>query len=281
LNQLKKDRFVRVTTGMLPEAVGAFGDEIFKASSATLNTLLKVLNERQYTEEGQSKPCPLRVFVGASNEWPQGEELGALYDRFLFRKAVKPVSSRSRERLLYGDIRPQPVKNRIQTEEMDQAREEASSIPFSPAAKETFRNILSQCQSEGVIPGDRRLRKCVKACQSSAWLAAETEVRDAHLAILKHCLWQEPSQAAKVGSIVTGLSAPSSAKLAEIQDEFLGVEEETQKGGVKDFKAMSATIAKLADLEKRAREQGDKGKELAKSIAEQIKEVKLKAVELV
>lgn len=46
LRALKEDRYVRVTAGKLPEADYAFLDEVLKASSAVLNTLLKLLNER-------------------------------------------------------------------------------------------------------------------------------------------------------------------------------------------------------------------------------------------
>ena len=37
---------------------------------------------------------PLLAVVGASNELPDSEELEALYDRFLFRKEVRPISDR-------------------------------------------------------------------------------------------------------------------------------------------------------------------------------------------
>ena len=105
---LKEDRYRRVTAGKLPEAELAFLDELFKGSSAILNTLLKMLNERVFENDGATVPVPLKLCLAASNEWPQayegGKELNALFDRLLFRKAVRP---QQRQRGLHPPRRPQ------------------------------------------------------------------------------------------------------------------------------------------------------------------------------
>lgn len=63
-------------------------DETFKANSAILNTLLTLMNERLFHNDGQPTPCPLVTLFGASNELPEGRELEALFDRFLLRYEV-------------------------------------------------------------------------------------------------------------------------------------------------------------------------------------------------
>src|SRR6266542_2166206 len=57
LKALEQDRFKRVLTGKLPEAQFAFIDECFKANSAILNSLLTLVNERLYHDDG----APLNV----------------------------------------------------------------------------------------------------------------------------------------------------------------------------------------------------------------------------
>ena len=82
---IEKQTYRRVTTGYLPTAQIAFLDEVFKASSAILNTLLSVLNERVFYNEGYAEPVPLTTIFAASNEPPQDESLAALFDRFPLR----------------------------------------------------------------------------------------------------------------------------------------------------------------------------------------------------
>ena len=88
LKALENDQFVRNTDGFLPTADIAFIDEIFKANSAILNTLLTVLNERKFDNGNKRFTVPLIALIGASNELPDSDELEALYDRFIFRKMV-------------------------------------------------------------------------------------------------------------------------------------------------------------------------------------------------
>jgi MoxR-like ATPase len=100
LTELQQDRYVRKTDGYLPSCSIAFIDEIFKANSAILNSLLTIINEREFDNGNVREPVPLICLVGASNEPPDDDELDALYDRFLLRRYVRPVSREARPGLL-------------------------------------------------------------------------------------------------------------------------------------------------------------------------------------
>jgi len=93
---LKEEDYRRLTEGFLPQAHVAFLDEIFKANSAILNSLLTLINERVFHHGRHRDPVPLIGLIGASNELPDPEGgLAALYDRFLVRLAVPPLGDAS------------------------------------------------------------------------------------------------------------------------------------------------------------------------------------------
>ncbi|HET9627445.1 MAG TPA: AAA family ATPase [Kofleriaceae bacterium] len=85
LQGLAKDRFVRITTGELPEVEFAFVDEIFKWNSAVLNALLSMIDERVFHNDGAPVRYPLVSLFAASNELAESKDLEALFDRFLLR----------------------------------------------------------------------------------------------------------------------------------------------------------------------------------------------------
>lgn len=100
LQALEHDRYERLTTGYLPTAGVAFLDEVFKANSAILNTLLTLLNERQFDHGAGRVPTPLVALVAASNEVPGDDALQAFHDRFLVRIPVLPVGDEAFDALL-------------------------------------------------------------------------------------------------------------------------------------------------------------------------------------
>lgn len=63
MRALEDDKYVRQTEGYLPKANVAFIDEIFKANSAILNTLLTVLNERLFDNGTSRERVPLLCMV--------------------------------------------------------------------------------------------------------------------------------------------------------------------------------------------------------------------------
>jgi MoxR-like ATPase len=100
LRKLREGIVETETAGMLPEADIAFLDEVFLGSTAILNTLLSILNERTFRRGHTRLQCPLRVCVGASNALPEDGQLAAFADRFLLRAFVEPIGDSGLEELL-------------------------------------------------------------------------------------------------------------------------------------------------------------------------------------
>lgn len=72
---MENDKFLRITTGKLPEAHIAFMDEVFKSNAPTLNALLTIMNEHIFYNDGKPQPVPLISMFGASNEPPEDKRI--------------------------------------------------------------------------------------------------------------------------------------------------------------------------------------------------------------
>ncbi|HJZ59529.1 MAG TPA: hypothetical protein VKE74_31585, partial [Gemmataceae bacterium] len=168
-----------------------------QASSAILNTLLKILNERVFDAgDGLARPVPLKLCVAASNEWPSpetGKELAALFDRFCFRRSVRPILTRDgRKRLLWERDHAPKFSTTVTPAEVDQAHREATGLGWSDEAKDALETILRELAKEGIQPGDRRQFKAVAAAQAFAWLDGAEQVEPEHLEVLASVLWDDP-----------------------------------------------------------------------------------------
>ncbi len=103
--ELLKGNVRRIYTNSIVEADFALLDEIFNASSAILNTMLTILNERVIYDGGQIIPVKTWTVFGATNRIPDEEELQALYDRFPLRVFTKYAQPDETEQLVKTGLR--------------------------------------------------------------------------------------------------------------------------------------------------------------------------------
>src|SRR5437764_1317636 len=93
IRAFREGTYVRRVDAMLPDAEIVFLDEIFKSNSAILNALLSILNERRFFTGSASIKVPLSSLFGATNEVPNDDALGAVFDRFLVRASSENLDS--------------------------------------------------------------------------------------------------------------------------------------------------------------------------------------------
>lgn len=215
LKSLEADRFERITIGKLPEADVGFIDEVFRANSAILNSMLTLLNERIYHNGGTPVACPIITLFGASNDLPEGRELEAVFDRFLLRFDLQYLVQMGnlRDVLLAGE----PTSTvRVSMDELRQAQEAVTAVNVSPETIDGMISIRDACQSEGIIASDRRWKKSLKLVRASAWMMGEHKTTCEDLAILTDSLWREPKERAKVARIVSAHADPLGAQAREV-----------------------------------------------------------------
>lgn len=198
---LEEDRYERLTERYLPTASIAFLDEIFKANSAILNALLTLLNEREFDNGTQRDKTPLLSVVGASNELGEGEELDALFDRFLLRLHVCPVSRDAFRGLLglRGDPTPAVAAgSRLRGEDLLAVQKGAVTVSVPEDVLALLVDLREWCTAEEIAVSDRRWRKIVKLLQVSAWTNGRRSVSIWDCWLLQHCLWNTPEDREKV-----------------------------------------------------------------------------------
>ncbi len=262
LKGLEADKFSRVTKGMLPEVEFAFVDEVFKANSAILNSLLTLVNERLFHNDSTPMQVPLVSLFGASNELPEGRELEALFDRFALRFDVQYL------------LRPQHLKDvltapepklvsRLDMKTLRAAQAEVLKVKVSDATVDALIAIRDAAKAEGVIVSDRRWKKSLRLVQAAAWLAGEKQTSPEDLTLLTDALWREPKERSKVAKLVGRLADPVATQATEILDAARETADKVmalKSGDRKTYLAQAAQSleefraqqAKLTKLEKNA-----------------------------
>jgi MoxR-like ATPase len=171
LRKLKEGMVETDTMGMLPEAEIAFLDEVFQGSTAILNTLLGVLNERVFRRGHTHMRCPLRVCVGASNALPEDDALAAFADRFLVRAFVDPIVDPMLEDLLEGgwSLSQGEVGRTASIRDLD-ALVAVTQQADMTYARPLIAHAIRLLRGAGVLLSDRRVVKAQRLIAAAAAL---------------------------------------------------------------------------------------------------------------
>ncbi|TMA02473.1 MAG: ATPase [Methanobacteriota archaeon] len=218
ISALKKDRFSRLTRGYLPEANFAFLDEIWKANSSILNSLLALINERLFYNDGEVLQCPLETLMGASAELPQEEALSALYDRFLLRYQVKYIAEDGHLLEMMTDARAPDLKTRLTLDEIHDAREAVAAVELDRPLLESIAKIRRRLGAEGLSLSDRRYKESLTIVRAKAWLQGRAYAVEDDLAVLSNILWDDPASEPMVRGFVLDVANPQEKRAREIAD---------------------------------------------------------------
>jgi MoxR-like ATPase len=181
LVKLQQGKVETLTAGMLPEADIAFLDEVFLGSTAILNSLLSLLNERTFRRGHSIMAVPLRVCVGASNSLPDDVALAAFADRFLTHVFVAPVSDAELEALLVkGAVtaRAEPATATLaDLDVLARSRARVDLGPIQPRVAEAVRLL----RRAGITLTDRRIVRAQRLLAAAAVLDGRSAATAADL----------------------------------------------------------------------------------------------------
>ncbi|MBF6611579.1 MAG: AAA family ATPase [Chloroflexi bacterium] len=279
---LRNDEYRRITAGKAPEAELVFLDEPFKASSAILNSLLTLMNERAFDNGSARVPVPLISLFGASNEMPQGEDLQALWDRFSLRLQTAYLSDGGFSRLLRATVAATPVAHfggsqvaaaarvAVTRDELLALQSASAGVTIADAMLGAIEQLRKDLKAKGIIASDRRWVQSLALLRAHALLEGRNVVEEDDLLILRDVLWQTPEQRQDIGRVVAHLANPLNARAEELADQaasvhkaFLDVQNDAGKNDAEKMQAaleafgkFKSNRAKLAELQNAARTQG-------------------------
>ena len=202
-----------LTDGKIPDSHICFLDELFKANDGVLNSLLKALNERKYTNEGVTTDIPVISFFSASNEIPNfnnPEEkcLRALYDRFDFKVCTRNVEDRgNRMKILKAKQNGTDcyIGTTFTLDELYQMQDEVSGVIVPDSIYEITDNILVELRRKDITVSDRTYFNFAPVARAEAWLNGRDTVIPADLMALVNYLWNKPDEYATVRETIEKL----------------------------------------------------------------------------
>jgi len=211
VKKLEQDEYERKVESYLPMAHIAFLDEIFKANSSILNSLLTLINERVFHNGAKILKSPLISIMGASNEIPEEDEnLDALYDRFLVRLQVGYVEhDDSFKAILFKKAGEKKIKNKLSLQELKELQKDASKVKVPSSVQNMLLVLKKRLLKTKVRISDRRWKQVVGFLKTLAAVNGRKTVQETDLLAIRNMLWTDSGQASAISKTVWNVCVSS------------------------------------------------------------------------
>ena len=255
LKDLEQGVYKRNTATKMPEANLVFLDEIFKANSAILNSLLTLINERLFYNNGKPVKVPLISVIGASNEYPEdGEGLEALFDRFLLRFELDYIADETNFVSMMKGTGQNQIMPSMTMDELIQLQFFTDMVTIPDEVYEILSEIRKELRDEGIRPSDRRFKQSLSVLQAKALINQRQVVKVEDIVILENALWETVDQKYAVSTIIRNHSQDVVTQaLKSIQNEanevFYSIQQDhSPDAGMEATQKMKALVADLNKL---------------------------------
>lgn len=243
MSALRNDQFIIVTKGKLPEAHFGFLDEIWKSSSAALNGFLTIANERKFDRGDGRIDVPLISLFAASNELPQGEELAAIYDRFLLRLQVNDLEDEDFRTLLLREPCLNGKPTTVSLDEIYKLHEVVNAVKIPDSVKEKVVELRSRIRGEAQITfGPRRWLQGLSVVRANAVFSGRDEATEDDLEVYQHILWDTLEEQSKTRRVILSTINPMNMRFLELVDAA----EEAYREVKKEVESQSANVQAVA-----------------------------------
>ena len=227
VKEMENDKFLRITTGKLPEAHIAFMDEVFKSNAPTLNALLTIMNEHIFYNDGKPQPVPLISMFGASNEPPEDETLDAMYDRFIFRMNVQYIHDAANKKRMHSNyidgragLLGLAAKTTISLAELQTLQQAAKAVKVPKDVINKFIRLINDLDRQAIHVSDRRQNECFKIMQGSAVLRGSNVVGLDDFKSLIYVLWEKEEHIPLIESAILKMVNPYDDRFKELKENF-------------------------------------------------------------